>query len=572
MERIAKNGAKTSASLLNSFPNLKSTLASDLMAIRTHSNHMVAGFLITTNPEKALMSLDDIMKHKGRERKISPSEFVDRVFEEISKEETSVEANESLNIEIRKVLSEVSKTISNEFARTTSDILKVMNELVNVVNLPCKSFIDDYLRKAIPESAMRSRVEDLVMLFSRRDQNIKNSSMYIIIELLDDLEDLIANTLQSVKSFIEKQVDKSLENENEPQRIALEKRKEEKKAKKDVEANQAEVANYTGFASRVAPVPSMRVMDSVCRGIGGVCLRDESTHGFSLLASNGYFAKFEGFSHKVVHIGQVKVNSRHNFNGCFSCIGYSPKRTKFLVTSCDDCVIQVYDSGTMKQTDMWIHPESGRIMKARFLEEERVVGIYGDPAEIIEYQVGGASNPISVFPVSFAKTDYLYDMDLVPSSNFLVIGTGSTHILFKFDFESKTVLWKNSAHNGPIRMVQVSPNGFYVLSGSDDCKVIIFRESDGIKMAEYSDFTNSVCSGVWSKCGGFLVIGSLNEMVMLKKDGNKDEVRLRKISEKQRNRLDGSLISGLNVYWGKMQVSYVIIGMKSGYVYKVMIE
>ena len=333
-----------------------------------------------------------------------------------------------------------------------------------------------------------------------------------------------------------------------------------------------EEKSYQLDVGSIKELPEAKRSDDICFGVGGVARRP-MTQEFCALGADGSLVHFNGETGQKIREKKVEVRGKKWNN---SCVEFNPSGRLFLVTICDDKELYVFGTEDFEQRDQWTRNESNGIMKARWIDDDRILAAFHTPGDLLLYRLG-AKNPLMKFAPADLKSCAIKDLDISQDKNYAFCGSGSTtKLVFKIRINASndTMAWRHKEHEDFIKSVRLSHDQKFVLSSAGDTKVILASAADGLILSTFSGFTRQYVYGLlWcpNDKAAFAISG--NELVLLQvaEDGKE----LKKIGEIKKEELGLEWVYGLNGFFGHekraflKQRPFLVIGGHYGKVVRV---
>lgn len=524
-----------------------------LKRVFERSKQDVVSFFISDDPRRVRMTEKEARNVRESEKKliIQFENFVQLLLKRKNEENSRNDALDvifSFQIDTLRVLQEEVAKFSDQLKKLIESRIKRINEmespslsLVNKLNSP--SFKEEEVLKMIDEAVVSWKRPVFDPVEFLKEETTKK---------LKELKTAFEKIIGEFKIDLESQIDQAKNQEN--QGNTKEKSKEFAKLPNE---------NALKLQS-LAKLKSDSSLSGVCLGNGGMALASKVDGDFVVLSKMGEICLTNTKTDTIKSKVKRKVSQ-----GCLnSFVEVNPSQTLFLVGSIQEGKLIIYDLNSFKEKASWNIEQGETLFKARWIDEINILVAVKGKNYFFVYTIDQRST--GFLSPSEMKDDWVREFEVIRSTKELVCGTGDSHVVFKCSYMPKAekTIWKHQDHKSSVFCIKISPVTQSIISASEDLQVIVTRETDGVKLAEFSQLSFPVIGISCSPDERLLVFSTYNQVALVDFSSKKLTLAL----EIPKEKLSGkSIITGAVGFWGKNSPPFVLIGCFDGTIWKMLL-
>jgi WD40 repeat protein len=258
---------------------------------------------------------------------------------------------------------------------------------------------------------------------------------------------------------------------------------------------------------------------------------------------------------------EMKVECKEGWN----YVEFSPDGSLFLVGINENKELLVFEAAGFKRKEQWARKECKYINRARWIGNNKIIAGYGDPGDLLVYELGQKKPVLQIAPNSGSE---IRDIDISQDGQYAFCGSYGDDLVFKVGIrENAPVQWKHKGHSNMVISVRLSGNQRHVLSGGNDNKAVLASSEDGSILASFS-FSNCVNGVIWCPGDRRALVCSYGELVLLSL--GEDDRSLERLSGVDCSELGLGYLSGVNASFGTEagkagnHQAFVVIGSENG--------
>lgn len=305
------------------------------------------------------------------------------------------------------------------------------------------------------------------------------------------------------------------------------------------------------------------------------------TRFFGVLDWKGLVIILKGSPLKVHRV--LKVSTKEKDGQPFSFMEFSPNATKFLVSMERDNVIHLFETYSCKKTQTFRNENSTRIVSARWITEELLLGSYDSVYKMLLFKIGETSPLMYFSPKELINSIFLH-FEVFKDKKSVVCGTNKGTVL-KMSIESsdEELSWEYKTPE-TISSVAISNNQKLVCFANHDGNIQLLCSKTGSILSKldyltaFSKSNDKLAKGVafcpndqfifsWSSFNMILArINSENSMEIFSKQSTT-------IAE-----IGFLLINTAVIFWGKFgdeketERAFIIVGGFNGRLNRIYLE